>query len=187
MSITVICLFSSFSYPVVSGIPDGSEEDLSVARALYLSWRMVLKTHRDETQTLINSQEVSSDDGDHVIHLVLLYRTTITFHSSWSLCSSQTSPGSRRFTQLPRRPESRRLGATSPAPSSETGWYPDSVTGAHPSQWCTVTLVARSPSLRRSYRLLCLRRSLSQGKGRRLWEPFMIGSTANVPGGKMYI
>ncbi|XP_014851486.1 PREDICTED: probable leucine--tRNA ligase, mitochondrial [Poecilia mexicana] len=43
----------------VIGLPDVSEEDLSVARALYLNWTTVLKTHKDGTQTLINSQKFS--------------------------------------------------------------------------------------------------------------------------------
>uniref|UniRef100_A0A669C340 leucine--tRNA ligase n=1 Tax=Oreochromis niloticus TaxID=8128 RepID=A0A669C340_ORENI len=43
----------------VVGVPDCNEEDLSVARALNLSWTSVLKTHEDGTQTLINSEEFS--------------------------------------------------------------------------------------------------------------------------------
>ncbi|KAM9353234.1 leucine--tRNA ligase, mitochondrial [Symphorus nematophorus] len=43
----------------VIGIPDCSEEDLSVARALNLSWTTVLKSDDDGTQTLINSDEFS--------------------------------------------------------------------------------------------------------------------------------
>ncbi|XP_047217646.1 probable leucine--tRNA ligase, mitochondrial [Girardinichthys multiradiatus] len=43
----------------VIGIPDGSEDDLSVARALNLGWTTVLKTLKNGTQTLINSQEFS--------------------------------------------------------------------------------------------------------------------------------
>ncbi|XP_047455349.1 probable leucine--tRNA ligase, mitochondrial [Mugil cephalus] len=43
----------------VLGVPDCSEEDLSVARALNLSWSTVLKTLEDGTQTLINSGEFS--------------------------------------------------------------------------------------------------------------------------------
>ncbi|XP_070823316.1 leucine--tRNA ligase, mitochondrial [Chaetodon trifascialis] len=43
----------------VIGIPDCSEEDLSVARALNLRWTTVLKSDEDETQTLINSDEFS--------------------------------------------------------------------------------------------------------------------------------
>ncbi|KAG7242229.1 hypothetical protein INR49_024275 [Caranx melampygus] len=43
----------------VIGIPDCSEEDLSVARALNLKWRTVLKSDEDGTQTLINSEEFS--------------------------------------------------------------------------------------------------------------------------------
>lgn len=41
-----------------TGVPDCSEEDLSVARALNLSWTPVLKTNDDGTQTVINSKEV---------------------------------------------------------------------------------------------------------------------------------
>ncbi|XP_072250690.1 leucine--tRNA ligase, mitochondrial [Leuresthes tenuis] len=43
----------------VIGVPDCSEEDQTVARALNLSWTTVLKTHEDGTQTLINSEEFS--------------------------------------------------------------------------------------------------------------------------------
>uniref|UniRef100_A0A8D3BQT8 leucine--tRNA ligase n=1 Tax=Scophthalmus maximus TaxID=52904 RepID=A0A8D3BQT8_SCOMX len=43
----------------VIGIPDCSEEDLSVARALNLRWTSVLKSDQDGTQTLINSDEFS--------------------------------------------------------------------------------------------------------------------------------
>ncbi|XP_041798180.1 probable leucine--tRNA ligase, mitochondrial [Chelmon rostratus] len=43
----------------VIGIPDCSEEDLSVARALNLRWTTVLKSDEEETQTLINSDEFS--------------------------------------------------------------------------------------------------------------------------------
>uniref|UniRef100_A0A7N8XYJ0 leucine--tRNA ligase n=1 Tax=Mastacembelus armatus TaxID=205130 RepID=A0A7N8XYJ0_9TELE len=43
----------------VIGSPDCSEEDLSVARALNLSWTTVLNSHEDGTQTLINSEEFS--------------------------------------------------------------------------------------------------------------------------------
>uniref|UniRef100_A0A3P8TVZ6 leucine--tRNA ligase n=1 Tax=Amphiprion percula TaxID=161767 RepID=A0A3P8TVZ6_AMPPE len=43
----------------VLGVPDCSEEDLSVARALNLRWTTVLETHEDGTQTLINSEEFS--------------------------------------------------------------------------------------------------------------------------------
>lgn len=43
-----------------TGIPDGSEEELSVARALNLEWTTVLDTLEDGTQTLINSEEVST-------------------------------------------------------------------------------------------------------------------------------
>lgn len=40
------------------GIPDCSEEDLSMARALNLKWTTVIKSHEDGTQTLINSDKV---------------------------------------------------------------------------------------------------------------------------------
>ncbi|KAM9724515.1 leucine--tRNA ligase, mitochondrial [Menidia menidia] len=43
----------------VIGVPDCSEDDLSVARALNLSWTTVLQTQEDGTQTLINSEEFS--------------------------------------------------------------------------------------------------------------------------------
>uniref|UniRef100_A0A3Q1F7I8 leucine--tRNA ligase n=1 Tax=Acanthochromis polyacanthus TaxID=80966 RepID=A0A3Q1F7I8_9TELE len=43
----------------VLGVPDCSEEDLSVARALNLRWTTVVETHEDGTQTLINSEEFS--------------------------------------------------------------------------------------------------------------------------------
>uniref|UniRef100_A0A8C4DWS5 leucine--tRNA ligase n=1 Tax=Dicentrarchus labrax TaxID=13489 RepID=A0A8C4DWS5_DICLA len=43
----------------VIGIPDCSEEDLSVATALNLRWTTVLKSNKDDTQTLINSDEFS--------------------------------------------------------------------------------------------------------------------------------
>ncbi len=49
----------------LTGIPDCSEEDLSVARALNLSWTPVLQTNEDETQTLINSNEVSTVCDGH--------------------------------------------------------------------------------------------------------------------------
>lgn len=48
----------------LTGIPDCSEEDLSVARALNLKWRTVLKSDADGTQTLINSEEVVTVDDD---------------------------------------------------------------------------------------------------------------------------
>uniref|UniRef100_A0A8C4GI39 leucine--tRNA ligase n=1 Tax=Dicentrarchus labrax TaxID=13489 RepID=A0A8C4GI39_DICLA len=43
----------------LTGIPDCSEEDLSVATALNLRWTTVLKSNKDDTQTLINSDEFS--------------------------------------------------------------------------------------------------------------------------------
>lgn len=48
----------------LTGIPDCSEEDLSVSRALNLQWTTVLKSNKDGTQTLINSDEVCTDDDD---------------------------------------------------------------------------------------------------------------------------
>ncbi|KAM4632695.1 leucine--tRNA ligase, mitochondrial [Polymixia lowei] len=41
----------------VIGIPDSSEEDMSVARALDLRWNTVLKSQEDGTHTLVNSDE----------------------------------------------------------------------------------------------------------------------------------
>ncbi|XP_076827698.1 leucine--tRNA ligase, mitochondrial isoform X2 [Brachyhypopomus gauderio] len=41
----------------VIGIPDSSEEDTCVARALGLDWNPVLKAEEDDTHTLINSSE----------------------------------------------------------------------------------------------------------------------------------
>ncbi|KAJ8005390.1 hypothetical protein DPEC_G00146120 [Dallia pectoralis] len=41
----------------VIGIPDGSEDDASVAEALSLSWRPVLENHDNGKQTLLNSAE----------------------------------------------------------------------------------------------------------------------------------
>lgn len=52
----------------LTGIPDCSEEDLSVARALNLRWTTVLKNDEDGTQTLINSDEVSTVYDDHTIY-----------------------------------------------------------------------------------------------------------------------
>uniref|UniRef100_A0A3P9J360 leucine--tRNA ligase n=1 Tax=Oryzias latipes TaxID=8090 RepID=A0A3P9J360_ORYLA len=43
----------------VIGVPECSEEDLSVAKALNLSWTTVLETHENGTQTLINSDKFS--------------------------------------------------------------------------------------------------------------------------------
>lgn len=48
----------------LTGIPDCSEEDLSVSRALNLQWTTVLKSNEDGTQTLINSDEVCTADDD---------------------------------------------------------------------------------------------------------------------------
>lgn len=53
-----LCFFAVY----VTGVPDCSEEDLSVATALKLRWTTVLNTHEDGTQTLINSEEVSTND-----------------------------------------------------------------------------------------------------------------------------
>lgn len=52
----------------------------------------------------------------------------------WPIAHSSTaSLGARPWTPLPRKPKDRRWEATLPAPSSGTGWYLDSATGAHPS------------------------------------------------------
>lgn len=60
----------------VTGVPDCNEEDLSVARALNLSWTSVLKTHEDGTQTLIDSEEVSTNTNHSLIKIKQHY-----FHS----------------------------------------------------------------------------------------------------------
>ena len=44
----------------LTGVPDNSEEDLLVARALNLRWTTVLKENEDGTQTLIHSDQVSA-------------------------------------------------------------------------------------------------------------------------------
>lgn len=68
-----MCVFVSLFFFVfmlhlcLTGIPDCSEEDLSVARALNLTWTTVLKSHKDGTQTLVNSDEVSTVNDDSVI------------------------------------------------------------------------------------------------------------------------
>lgn len=49
----------------LTGIPDCSEEDLSVSKALNLRWTTVLKGDEDETQTLINSDEVRTVHYGH--------------------------------------------------------------------------------------------------------------------------
>lgn len=51
----------------LTGVPDCCEEDLSVARALNLRWTTVLKEDENGTQTLINSDEVSTVYDDHTI------------------------------------------------------------------------------------------------------------------------
>lgn len=51
----------------LTGIPDCSEEDWSVARALNLRWTTVLKSDKDGMQTLINSDEVRTVDDEHSI------------------------------------------------------------------------------------------------------------------------
>lgn len=43
-----------------TGVPDCSEEDLSVATALNLSWTTVLQEDGKGIQTLINSDEVTA-------------------------------------------------------------------------------------------------------------------------------
>ncbi|XP_041649043.1 probable leucine--tRNA ligase, mitochondrial [Cheilinus undulatus] len=71
--VTALNLFTNQEVPVVIshreafdgyldtviGIPDCSEEDLSVAKTLNLTWTTVLKSDEDGTQTLINSDEFS--------------------------------------------------------------------------------------------------------------------------------
>lgn len=63
-----VCVFlyvhSVLVFLCLTGIPDCSEEELSVARALNLRWRTVLKSDEDGTQTLINSEEVVTVDDD---------------------------------------------------------------------------------------------------------------------------
>lgn len=46
----------------VTGVPDCSDEDLSVARALKLRWTSVLEDDENGTQRLINSDEVSAQN-----------------------------------------------------------------------------------------------------------------------------
>lgn len=173
------------------GIPDCSEEDLSVARALNLTWTTVLKSDVDEAQTLINSDEVWTVNYDStpekIIFLCLLLpvsgKNIRLFFSSF-VCSSQASPDRRRSTPLPRRPENRRLAVTSPAPSSGTGWYQGSGIGGHPFLWCIVGLAVQLLSLRMSclFRYQnCLR---SRGKVRHHWRLLTTGSTASVQGGR---
>lgn len=68
MSVEWIYLLDMFMlHMYVTGVPDCNEEDLSVARALNLSWASVLKTHEDGTQTLINSEEVSTNTNHSLI------------------------------------------------------------------------------------------------------------------------
>lgn len=67
----------------VTGIPDCNEEALSVARALNLSWTPVLKTNDDETQTVINSEEVSSyTEIKEKILMIVKPSTTSFYHHS---------------------------------------------------------------------------------------------------------
>uniref|UniRef100_A0A1A8I9E3 leucine--tRNA ligase n=5 Tax=Nothobranchius kuhntae TaxID=321403 RepID=A0A1A8I9E3_NOTKU len=54
----------------VLGVPDCSEEDQSLARALNLSWTTVLKTQGDGTQTLINSKEFSDLSREQAFHSI---------------------------------------------------------------------------------------------------------------------
>ncbi|TKS81853.1 putative leucine--tRNA ligase, mitochondrial [Collichthys lucidus] len=54
----------------VIGIPDCSEEDLSVSKALNLRWTTVLKGGEDETQTLINSDEFSGLTREEAFHSI---------------------------------------------------------------------------------------------------------------------
>ncbi len=67
-----LCVFSELCCMIMlhlclTGIPDCSEEDLSVARALNLRWTTVLKSDEDGTQTLMNSGEVSTVYDYHTI------------------------------------------------------------------------------------------------------------------------
>lgn len=52
--------FTSLKMSCATGIPDCSEEDLSMARSLNLSWNTALKEDDNGIQTLINSAEVST-------------------------------------------------------------------------------------------------------------------------------
>lgn len=61
-----LCLLMWFF--CVTGVPECSEEDLSVAKALNLSWTTVLETHENGTQTLINSDKVHTED-DSIFYL----------------------------------------------------------------------------------------------------------------------
>ncbi|XP_076016960.1 leucine--tRNA ligase, mitochondrial [Genypterus blacodes] len=54
----------------VIGVPDCSEEDLSVASALGLSWTSVLQEQEDGTQTLINSEEFTGLTREEAVHSV---------------------------------------------------------------------------------------------------------------------
>lgn len=45
-------------YLCLSGVPDNSEEDLSVAQALNLKWITVLKSNDNGMETLTHSEEV---------------------------------------------------------------------------------------------------------------------------------
>lgn len=52
--------FTSLKMSCTTGIPDCSEEDLSIARSLKLSWNTALKDDDNGIQMLINSAEVST-------------------------------------------------------------------------------------------------------------------------------
>ncbi|XP_071757740.2 leucine--tRNA ligase, mitochondrial [Centroberyx gerrardi] len=54
----------------VIGIPDSSEEDLSVAKALDLSWTTVLKSQEGGTHTLVNSDEFTGLTGEQAFHSI---------------------------------------------------------------------------------------------------------------------
>lgn len=175
----------------LTGIPDCSEEDLSVGRALNLKWRTVLKSDEDGTQTLINSEEVMTVDDDHLnnskqrtsIRLIWINKhLNPPFMSPFCCCSSLASAERTPSMPLPRKPESARLAATSPAPNSETGWYQDNDTGAPPSLWCIVGLVVQLQSQRRNYQWCYQSCHLSQERGLRLWRRLMTGSTVHAPG-----
>lgn len=63
-----LCLCYMFMLQLcLTGVPDCSEEDLSIARALKLSWTTVLKEDENGTQTLINSDQVGCVYDDHSI------------------------------------------------------------------------------------------------------------------------
>lgn len=64
----VFCVFVC-----VSGVPDCSDQDLSVARALNLNWTSVLEDDENGTQRLKNSDQVGAlmESIDYVVDQVL--------------------------------------------------------------------------------------------------------------------